>query len=362
MVCTYLLVTIYTKNELNHFISKHEDQTKYSYCLYQIFDNLLVITMNKIIINTHFYSCGQLEGFIKSYLNFKLDIIQITSGKLHGELSISKFNDINITRIKTNQGLLIYGDANSDIVNISLETSEFLELHRAQGELLPKNALSGFGCVKSEIYFTVSPGSDLFVATLLKPKFVNCMNNIHGECGVEYLHSQNIQSIKICNFQHIKSLFKTFLCRSHNSNEQVISDDFIYHISESLYQDINLPPDKRTKLKNPELAREFVQMTISNRINRPLCIDDLKNLLFTSKTVLSKSVRDATGLSPIAFVKRLRLEQIRSKLILHEELPHSVESLAKQYGFKSRGHFSRYYRDVYGELPSKTIQMAYTIK
>ena len=318
--------------------------------------------MKKDFINKHFYSCGQLEGFIKSYLNFKLDIIQITSGKLCGELSISKFNDINITRIKTNQGLLIYGDARSDLVNISLETSEFLEFHRAQGELLPKNALSGFGCVKSEIYFTVSPGSDLFVATLLKPKFVNCMNSIHGEYGVEYLHSQNVQSIKICNFQHIKSSFQTFLFRSHDSNEKVISNDFIYHISESLCQDTNLPSDKKIKPKNPELAREFIQMTISNGMNRPVCIDDLKNLLFTSKTVLSKSVRDATGLSPISFIKRLRLEQIRTKLIIHEELPHSIESLANEYGFKSRGHFSRYYRDVYGELPSETVQMAYTAK
>ena len=312
--------------------------------------------MNKIFIITHFHSCGQLEEFIKSYLDFKLDIIQITSGKLYGELTISKHNNINITRIKTNQGLLIYGDARSDVVNISLEASEFLDLHRAQGQLLPKNALSGFGCVKSEIYFTVSPGSDLFVATLSKSKFKNSMSNIHGERGVEYLHSENIKSIKICDFQHIKSCFKTFLCRPPNSNEQAFNDDFIHHISESLYQDTNLPSDNGIKPKNPDLAREFVQMTISNRINRPVCIDDLKNLLFTSKTVLSKSVRDATGLSPISFIKRLRLEQIRTKLILHEELPLSIESLANAYGFKSRGHFSRYYRDVYGELPSETVK------
>ena len=112
------------------------------------------------------------------------------------------------------------------------------------------------------------------------------MSNIHGECGVEYLHSENIKSIKICDFQHIKSSFKTFLCRPPNSNEQAFNDDFIHHISESLYQDTNLPSDNGIKPKNPDLAREFVQMTINNRINRPICIDDLKNLLFTSKTVL----------------------------------------------------------------------------
>ena len=312
--------------------------------------------MDKVFINKHFYSCGQLEGFIKSYLNFKLDIIQITSGKLYGELTISRYNDTNITRIKTNQGLLIYGDAHSNVVNISLEASEFLEFHRAQGQLLPKNALSGFGCIKSEIYFTVSPGSDLFVVTLSKSKFINYMDNINGERGVEYLHSENIKSIRIYDFQHIKSTLKSFLYRSPNSSEQVFSDDFIYRILESLCQDTNLPSDNKIKPKNPDLAREFVQMTISNRINRPVCIDDLKNLLFTSKTVLSKSVRDATGLSPISFIKRLRLEQIRTKLILHEELPLSIESLANAYGFKSRGHFSRYYRDVYGELPSETVK------
>ncbi|RPF82950.1 MAG: helix-turn-helix domain-containing protein [Synechococcus sp. TMED20] len=35
--------------------------------------------------------------------------------------------------------------------------------------------------------------------------------------------------------------------------------------------------------------------------------------------------------------------------------PSGVGDIALRYGFPSRGHFSRYYRDLFGELPRDTL-------
>ena len=98
---------------------------------------------------------------------------------------------------------------------------------------------------------------------------------------------------------------------------------------------------------------QFVQTCFEEGCTNPLTINDLTTKLFSSKTVLSQSIKEQTGLSPMTFLRNVRLEQVRSQLIRGDSST-SIISVAQKYGFPSRGHFSRYYRELFGELPSET--------
>ena len=68
-----------------------------------------------------------------------------------------------------------------------------------------------------------------------------------------------------------------------------------------------------------------------------------------------KAFKEARGVSPMAFVKRVRLTQARRMLQAPAEVT-SVIDVAFQCGFLNPGHFARDYRLAFGELPSQTLR------
>lgn len=63
------------------------------------------------------------------------------------------------------------------------------------------------------------------------------------------------------------------------------------------------------------------------------------------------------GYSPMAFAKSVRLRHAR-ELLLSGDPAATVASAAAACNFANPGHFARYYREIYGELPSATLARA----
>ena len=86
-----------------------------------------------------------------------------------------------------------------------------------------------------------------------------------------------------------------------------------------------------------------------------LTIADLCHLAGVGKSRLHQAFSEIYGISPGAYLYRLRLTSIREKL-LSEAPPRSVKDVAIQHGFLSSGQFARAYSDMFGELPSQTLR------
>ena len=123
-------------------------------------------------------------------------------------------------------------------------------------------------------------------------------------------------------------------------------------LKELISQIIRTPPSHA--YRNIGLVRDVVALTHERCSDTALTMSDLTQRLFTSKTVLSVAIRQATGLSPLPLMRNVRLERVRKALLsgVHSA---SVGDVALRYGFPSRGHFSRYYSDLFGELPRETL-------
>jgi transcriptional regulator GlxA family with amidase domain len=74
-----------------------------------------------------------------------------------------------------------------------------------------------------------------------------------------------------------------------------------------------------------------------------------------SERTLRTVFRECYGTSPMAFVKRLRLQRLRQGL--RDASPHSttVLNLALQWGFWHMGHLGRDYKLLFGETPGETL-------
>lgn len=91
--------------------------------------------------------------------------------------------------------------------------------------------------------------------------------------------------------------------------------------------------------------------------NRPIAIESLSELCGCSIRSLFHHFRRSRGYSPMEFLRHVRLHRARVMLSRPEEAT-SVTDVAFACGFGNLGHFSKYFRDEFGEKPSDLLARA----
>ena len=98
------------------------------------------------------------------------------------------------------------------------------------------------------------------------------------------------------------------------------------------------------------LTEEYIE----DNWNRPITIELLAKVTGVSARSLFERFRSHRGYSPMVFVRQTRLKNAR-KFLSAPAASTTVTGVALLCGFMNAGHFSRHYRDAFGELPSATL-------
>lgn len=86
---------------------------------------------------------------------------------------------------------------------------------------------------------------------------------------------------------------------------------------------------------------------LSARLNEPLTIEDLADHAGMSRAVFHRRFKDATRMSPIQFVKSMRLNHAAMKIAEGK----TVSEAAWDVGYQSSSQFSREFRRAYRQSP-----------
>ncbi|WP_174873769.1 helix-turn-helix domain-containing protein [Vogesella oryzae] len=87
----------------------------------------------------------------------------------------------------------------------------------------------------------------------------------------------------------------------------------------------------------------------------PLCsIEALCRELHVTRRTLQNGFQAVTAMSPLPFLRALRLNQVRRELRQPERSQDSIQDIASDWGFWSPSQFSYEYRRLFGESPSQT--------
>ena len=92
-------------------------------------------------------------------------------------------------------------------------------------------------------------------------------------------------------------------------------------------------------------------------VNAPCCpvsVAELVLELGLSRRTLQNACQEALGLSPVQYLRALRLNEARRNLGSDT----NVTRVATQFGFWHLGHFSRDFRQMFGDLPSEISRSA----
>ena len=127
------------------------------------------------------------------------------------------------------------------------------------------------------------------------------------------------------------------------------SNEHISHETKSCLGDLRIA-DLRISV-----CIRHVEEYVEANCNQPILIKSLTKVTGVSARTLFRTFQEALGCSPMAFVKKVRLECARSTLVRPGSST-SVSGVALACGFSNLGHFANDYRCTFGELPSETLK------
>ncbi|MFG2097462.1 AraC family transcriptional regulator [Streptomyces sp. NPDC048612] len=95
------------------------------------------------------------------------------------------------------------------------------------------------------------------------------------------------------------------------------------------------------------VALAFIEANLTERIS----LSDIAQAAHCSPRTISSAFRDRLGLSPLSYVRSLRLDRIRADILASTD---PVGTIAYRWGVSHLGRFASAYRDRFAELPSDT--------
>jgi len=98
-----------------------------------------------------------------------------------------------------------------------------------------------------------------------------------------------------------------------------------------------------------DFVREAVEVLEKNIANADFSVDEWAREMGLSRTSMYKKILSSTGKTPIGFIRSFRMQRAAQLL---EKGRHNVAEVAYMVGFNNPKYFARYFKEVYGVLPS----------
>ena len=112
----------------------------------------------------------------------------------------------------------------------------------------------------------------------------------------------------------------------------------------------------RKRWKHREVLLRKADEYLRAHVGAPFDSKALASFVGTTERSLQLHFHDAFGMTPGQWARCLALHRVRSQLLEIGAVRFSIEGIARDCGFRHMGRFASYYHELFGELPSDTLQ------
>lgn len=180
--------------------------------------------------------------------------------------------------------------------------------------------------IKQDIYFQPQLPMDTFAGQ----NWLQTLGWAYSQLSSKSLHSSHLQSL-------IGEVLASSLLEFHESNH-----------SQALR-------DSAEKKVVPAVVR-MIEEFMEEHAQEPLTISQIARHAGVTARTVQLSFQRFRGLSPMQFLKEIRLRRVRVELETPQHAHVQVSSTALKWGFTHLGRFSSDYKQRFGESPSMTIK------
>ena len=283
-------------------------------------------------------------------------MLQLSPGPTQGRLRVYGLENFRVSVLETSQTLFLSVQRRSDRRTLAFELGSTCDLSKlgAQGAAMPWPGFLGFNQELTDFDLRLPAGSQL--TTLLLPKAL-LQDNPRATQGT--LVSQRLQQ---CNLLELKAQQRRDLATWLNALSNNATDQPPEPIAEGLL-DVSLPalaePTAQTALNQPRQERHSAALKVLHRcMANPkdlISSDALSEELAVSRSALFKGCQEHFALTPTQLHRSIRLDRVRTELLQGKG---SIGAIAAEFGFHSRSHFARRYREQFAELPQTTADVS----
>ncbi|WP_052288248.1 helix-turn-helix domain-containing protein [Leptolyngbya iicbica] len=263
------------------------------------------------------------------------------------------FNDVN-------RSLHAFGDKQTEFLTFVMILKGSGQQGIENSRLVTEDYLFGFDPEReADLVF---PGGCLYCAVYIRPDifevYTQALNRL--DLDAKFLASnyvympESFPSLR----GYLEKLYELLIQRSPLLQkpvfQQIVLADFLPLFITAL------PSQRENKLaikffRRSRLVKQADEYMRSH-LDQPLTLTDLCTALGTSSRALCYGFQEIFGMSPMAYLKTLRLQGVFRVLRTAQSSPKTVTEVATQFGFYHLGFLARDYKQMFGELPSATLK------
>lgn len=208
-----------------------------------------------------------------------------------------------------------------------------------------KDRMAHFALLPSNFYGTpISLSNDYFNELILKQDVDKSLFKIIQEKEAIEIHKEDAYEIQ---------KLVVGLCNSTQIDPNILIHELPVMMLNAIARVADKIPAQISNSRDLILSKSL--MFINSNIDRPIRMADLCNHTKMSERNLRYIFRELVGLSPIKFVKNLKLNKVRKDLF--NIPPHTeINVIANKWGFSHSGQFAADYKRLFGEYPSETMK------
>ncbi|MDM7938239.1 MAG: helix-turn-helix domain-containing protein [Cyanobium sp. CZS 48M] len=305
-------------------------------------------------------------GFLEQaagLLGYCSRMVQLESGANPSRMEVVDVGSVSLVRLRFSRRTFVEGSKPAGRIFCNLTLQPVREPPRAHGVDLSPDTLVGLDAGR-EIYFQ-APGGHRFAALLIDaPLF---WQTATAMCRIDLDPDQlkrNSFRIAPANCFGLRQLLHAAFAvprwpaavqaQTGPSLRQRLERDLVPLLIDSIARNHShhgLTSNRSERL----LIAQAAGRVMAERLTDPLHLCDLYQAIPTSRRTLVYAFNELFGLPPMRFLRLQRLHAARRELSRSQPDQTSIAATAHRFGFSSGSHFSRVYRQHFGESPLETL-------
>lgn len=211
-------------------------------------------------------------------------------------------------------------------------------------------------CVRDggqEFDLMTAPDFDLFGIVVNRRAFAEYLDLTARQDLDQLLHERDVIALAAARKSRLCAVLNNILCDAELSSEAPhILQSRIFGLLADLLREgqQSQPSSRRSTLARQQIVARLRELVLA-RPSEPLAIPDLCSELHVSRRTLQNCVEEVTGLSPLSYIRSLRLNEVRRQI---REGNAPISSIAYSWGFTHLSQFAKDYRQLFGALPSES--------
>lgn len=285
---------------------------------------------------------------------------QVSPGRFTGQLDELWLGPVQVFRESTHQAVLQRGAPCPGTITVATPVGD-----RNQGWFCGRSldGARAFGLVSQGEFELATRGDFDIVALSVDTEFLdNYSRRVDGFGFVGALRKNDVIDGNADNNAALRDLLLATLETARNNpkllEQEALRRALLNSLCDALMARIGQHPPQATPGDTTAATRQRVvreaRRYMSEHAEEPIGVPDLCEAIHVSRRTLQYSFQDVLQMSPVTYLRALRLNGVRRDLRKGGDEP--VADRAARWGFWHLSRFAADYRHLFGELPSETLR------